>query len=891
MQKRILLWMLACSVWGGALAWAEPPKETTRKVLPNDKSSKSLGLVEVRKSSPVVLTANTSLVKDGTPLAVIWSESPRRALRRFLRVRTLAPLEMLGPKAQQILAMVGAMPDGKPAKDLESFFVQLPALLDNLGLDLGQPFTSIVYAKSNRAETLISFGVDVRKLLGAFARWRLPVRVVRFAPDLALLLAPPGRPVALVWNGRLYAMFGPDPKSVMLDAAGLGRLLDRVWSKQGDGMAMAAATLPEVSCPDTVDICAKVSVGMLKTEQLNVPMGGAVLPLVKRYFRGIIGSVDMRDGIQAEQRFVMTKEFAPILGVLRSDTTLASWFSMLPISTGWFGRTHLSPDGIVRLIAFAENFHPRAKEMIASFRAQQSKADGTAKQMLGTDLTSVLKGLRGDFGGGFLWEDEMARVVKGFRSRPMTFFPGHLRGMFFALGFNSPSESKGFLRLLLQAWTTVLMRGPRGRGMPPVRVEKVSLFGREALSIHIHGIEPVYLSTVQRFLFFFGHRSTFEQFAAVWKGKAPSFAATDTAGVRTKRALELLGPILESGTTTKSAETTPQPTGLPPKEVPKVPNNGGGTPNQGASIVEKKPAVAAPTSLPVQAAVPRAPHALRDSFPGLFDYALMQTVSAMVVHPRVVRDLAEWFVPPMLKPFSRRVWSHMRLFGVYDQVDGTDYAYGWSLAFDEKPLVSDAFLGQRAVLPKLLDLPSAAKGEADLSAALIGTAIVGLPMIMMSGVGAAVAIPAYLRFTQRSKASEATVNIKAIALGATAWYNDEHLDKTGKPLPRQFPCAGKGWICAPKAMPCASGQALYTPNPAQWQDTCWTQLRFSLNKPHHYRYCYKSDEVGVKARFFIKVEGDLNCDGKRSSYGMFGTVNRVTGEVEKSRVMKRNPLE
>jgi type IV pilus assembly protein PilA len=179
----------------------------------------------------------------------------------------------------------------------------------------------------------------------------------------------------------------------------------------------------------------------------------------------------------------------------------------------------------------------------------------------------------------------------------------------------------------------------------------------------------------------------------------------------------------------------------------------------------------------------------------------------------------------------------------------------------------------------------------ELSATLIGTAMVGLPMIMMLGVGAAIAIPAYLRFIRRSKTTEATVNISAIAKGATGWYNDQHLDKAGKPMPRQFPCAGKGWVCAPKAMPCASGQALYTPHPAQWQDACWTQLQFSLNKPHHYRYCFKSEGEGVNARFDIKVQGDLDCNGKYSTYLMIVRVDHKTGEVERSNLMRLDPLE
>ncbi|MCK6508663.1 hypothetical protein L6R29_01695 [Myxococcota bacterium] len=892
MRKSVLLWGFVCSVWGGAETWAGPPKSRVLKETPASVEGKSSGPM-LRGKAPqpsVALVASKGLVKDGTPVAVIWSEDPGRALRRFLRVRALAPLEMLGPKVQEILAMVGPMADGKPAKDLESLFVQLPALLRSVGLELDQPATSVVYAKGIKVETLVSLGVDALKLERAFARWRLPVRLVWFAPELALLMAPDSRPVALIWKGRLYAMAGPDPNSVKMDAAGLGRLLDRVWSKQGDGMGLAASVLSDVSCPEQTDICAKVTLDMLLPEQANFPMVEAVLPWVKRYFRGSISSFDLREGIQAEQRFVMTKEFSPVLGILRSDTTLASWFSMLPITTGWFGRMHLSPKGIVRLLAFVENFHPKAKEVIGGFRKEQAKADGMAKQVLGTELTSVLKGLRGDVAGGFLWEDGMARVALALQNRSMKFFPGHLRGVFFALGFNTPVEAKGFLRLLFQAWSTVLARGPQGRGAPPVRVEKVSLFGRDALAIHLPGVQPVYLSTVQRFLFFFGHQATFGQFAAVWKGEAPSFAATDTAGVRTKRALELLGPVLDAGSDAQPANKTPVPTGLPPQELPEKPQ-GGETPTPSAPNANKKPESTGPLSMPVQAVAPRTPHILRDSFPGLFDYALMKTANAMVVHPRVLRDLGEWFVPPMFKLFARRAWSHLRLLGVYDLVDGVDYAYGWTLAFSEKSLVSEAFLGQRAVLPNLLEFATPPKQAQELLPVAAGTLSLGLPMLLMSGVSAAVAIPTYLRFARRAKTSEVTANLRAIWRGAIRWYDDEHADKEGNPMARHFPCEGKGWICAPKAMPCASGQALYTPNPAQWEHACWKQLRFSLNKRHYYRYCYKSEGTGVKSQFEVTAQGDLDCDGKYGTYKVRASVNPTTGEVEISKILKFDPLE
>ena len=141
--------------------------------------------------------------------------------------------------------------------------------------------------------------------------------------------------------------------------------------------------------------------------------------------------------------------------------------------------------------------------------------------------------------------------------------------------------------------------------------------------------------------------------------------------------------------------------------------------------------------------------------------------------------------------------------------------------------------------------------------------------------------------------------LKEIGDNAIKWFDAEHPDKNGNPLPKHFPCKNSPHytcnkqfsITTPKEMPCSSGSKLYKPDESIWKIEPWRTLGFSIDKDHKYQYTYSTSGVGTASRFTIKAIGDLDCDKIYSTFKVIGTVNVVTGEVERTNVIISNALE
>lgn len=180
---------------------------------------------------------------------------------------------------------------------------------------------------------------------------------------------------------------------------------------------------------------------------------------------------------------------------------------------------------------------------------------------------------------------------------------------------------------------------------------------------------------------------------------------------------------------------------------------------------------------------------------------------------------------------------------------------------------------------------------------IVAIIVVPLVLLFFGGIIAAITIPAFLKYTKRSKTSEAAINIKAIADGAISWYDKEHYTSGGSPMPKHFP--GKysptriapSRTTTPTARPCANGKPLYPKNSAQWEVAPWRQLKFGINRPHYYRYTYFQTGSGTKAKFLILANSDLDCDRNLSTFMSRGNVSSATGEVLRSGLVIRNRLE
>ena len=165
--------------------------------------------------------------------------------------------------------------------------------------------------------------------------------------------------------------------------------------------------------------------------------------------------------------------------------------------------------------------------------------------------------------------------------------------------------------------------------------------------------------------------------------------------------------------------------------------------------------------------------------------------------------------------------------------------------------------------------------------------------VALIGILSSVAIVSFLRYTRKSKAAEAPINIKAIATGALAWYSADHSDQQGRPLPKHFPNAKSPWeVRADKNNePWARVCGLFKKNVTTWHRAPWTQLRFSIAKAHWYHYHFDQSGVNENATYTIEANSDLDCDGVLSTYKTVGIVHKKSGEILRSQLLVVNGLE
>jgi type IV pilus assembly protein PilA len=134
--------------------------------------------------------------------------------------------------------------------------------------------------------------------------------------------------------------------------------------------------------------------------------------------------------------------------------------------------------------------------------------------------------------------------------------------------------------------------------------------------------------------------------------------------------------------------------------------------------------------------------------------------------------------------------------------------------------------------------------------------------LVYGGLAAAIAIPAFVKYMRRSKATEARHNVKQIAAGARAFH--EQRRKAGRrfAFPATTPwtpaeeCCKRGGRCAPDA--------------SVWNHPTWKTLHFSVAGAHYYQYRFVSEGKGKQAKFTVEARGDLDCNQTHSSFRLHG---------------------
>ena len=129
-------------------------------------------------------------------------------------------------------------------------------------------------------------------------------------------------------------------------------------------------------------------------------------------------------------------------------------------------------------------------------------------------------------------------------------------------------------------------------------------------------------------------------------------------------------------------------------------------------------------------------------------------------------------------------------------------------------------------------------------------------VVAIIGILAAVAIPKFLEYMNKSKASEAEVNLSAIEQAASTHYQEhaEYPQDDSGLTPAVTCCQQAGKKCAAVA--------------ADWNgNNAWDKLGFAVDKSFRFQYHYIPDG---SAKFTAVAIGDLDCDTVTIEYKVTG---------------------
>ena len=153
-------------------------------------------------------------------------------------------------------------------------------------------------------------------------------------------------------------------------------------------------------------------------------------------------------------------------------------------------------------------------------------------------------------------------------------------------------------------------------------------------------------------------------------------------------------------------------------------------------------------------------------------------------------------------------------------------------------------------------------------------------VVAIIGILAAVAIPAFLEYMKKSRATEAGEQLNAIGKKQKTIFGESSQftqgTTAGTPLPTNLSPAAPGVACcggkgggggtqgASVNGKCTGNAALFTADPT------WKQMEFAINEETSYQYVYVS--AGTQA-YTATATGDTDCDGTAAVYSLAGTID------------------
>ncbi|WP_428263008.1 type IV pilin protein [Haliangium sp.] len=158
-------------------------------------------------------------------------------------------------------------------------------------------------------------------------------------------------------------------------------------------------------------------------------------------------------------------------------------------------------------------------------------------------------------------------------------------------------------------------------------------------------------------------------------------------------------------------------------------------------------------------------------------------------------------------------------------------------------------------------------------------------VVAIIGILAVVAIPAFLRYMNKAKSTEAVTLVKKINEGARSYYHNP--SQPGfDPVAKQFPNASvadtpnAGSCCGvTPADQCQGG------DPA-WLNPTWQALNFRVDDDHYYVYSFDVPDPTGATPIVSRARGDLDCAAPTA---LFEIQTRVAGgQLESSKMRREN---
>lgn len=153
----------------------------------------------------------------------------------------------------------------------------------------------------------------------------------------------------------------------------------------------------------------------------------------------------------------------------------------------------------------------------------------------------------------------------------------------------------------------------------------------------------------------------------------------------------------------------------------------------------------------------------------------------------------------------------------------------------------------------------AKKSGSGMSIVLVALGSIAV-LIVLTGVLAAIAIPAFMSYLARAKVAEARSNLLSIHSGLAAavaergWTEAPHIPRT----PVEVGCGSKTLVT--------------------WsdEDPGWSTIGFGPAEPLY--YSYELQPLPGRA-YVIRATGDLDCDGTYSTFELRGHIDPATGQA------------